>query len=510
MTRSQVTLGPMRPDELLDAIERPAKLVGLPIETELLKTLAEAVRQPVSLPLLEYALFKTCEKDSTRLSYSNYLEIGGIGGSIASSADKVYATLAPDQKEAAKRLFLRLVRVADLGEDGADTRNCVRKAELDELCWTVALRFAHEKVRLLTVAGPTDPGGSQEGNQTVEVAHEALIRNWSQLKEWIKPNREFLNWRQRLDGVRREWESAGGDPSCLYSGTRLAVAEEWASSHPGELSKAETEFIRCSRELREREIKKRTQVAQKLQRFACVSVGAAVVALILLVVSVFLLRNSVWARRAAQEQAHLAQIAAEAAQHALTDSFFRIIGVLNQDVLPRDEREALWELAQLNRANAVVRDNLLKRWFETSEALTRGEARGGQGFRAVTGLNLEYHRLAISGAEELGRRLAAALDNPQETNSDRLFSLGSALAALAAKMEPQAVAEIAKGLATALENPQETNYFRLSSLGSALAALTDKMEPQAAAEIAKRLAAALGNEFRPSFQPWHCSGGIDG
>jgi hypothetical protein len=80
---------------------------------------------------------------------------------------------------------------------------------------------------------------------------------------------------------------------------------------------------------REREIKKRTQVAQKLQRFACVSVGAAVVALILLVVSVFLLRNSVWARRAAQEQAHLAQIAAEAAQHALTDSFFRLIGVLN-------------------------------------------------------------------------------------------------------------------------------------------------------------------------------------
>ena len=90
-------------------------------------------------------------------------------------------------------------------------------------------------------------------------------------------------------------------------------------------------------------------------------------------------------------------------------------------------------------------------------------------------------------------RLAAALENPQETDSDRLSSLGSALAALAAKMEPQAAAEIAKGLAAALENPQETDSDRLSSLGSALAALAAKMEPQAAAEIAKSLAAALEN-----------------
>jgi hypothetical protein len=62
------------------------------------------------------------------------------------------------------------------------------------------------------------------------------------------------------------------------------------------------------------------------------------------------------------------------------------------------------------------------------------------------------------------------LENPQETDSARLSSLGSALAALAAKMEPQAAAEIAKGLATALENPQKTDSDRLSSLGKSLAA----------------------------------------
>jgi hypothetical protein len=54
--------------------------------------------------------------------------------------------------------------------------------------------------------------------------------------------------------------------------------------------------------------------------------------------------------------------------------------------------------------------------------------------------------------------------------ANRLSTLGGALVVLAAKMEPQAAAEIAKGLATALENPQETNSDRLSSLGKSLAA----------------------------------------
>jgi len=73
-------------------------------------------------------------------------------------------------------------------------------------------------------------------------------------------------------------------------------------------------------------------------------------------------------------------------------------------------------------------------------------------------------------AAEFAKGIAAALENPQETNSDRLSSLGDVLAALATNMEPQAAAEFAKGIAAALENPQETSSDRLSSLGGTLAA----------------------------------------
>ena len=111
------------------------------------------------------------------------------------------------------------------------------------------------------------------------------------------------------------------------------------------------------------------------------------------------------------------------AQLALTDSFFRTIGVSYQNIPPRDEREALWELAQLDRAHSTVRGNLLNRWFATVEAFMRGAARGGQGFRAAMGLNVEYHRIATSNAAELGRRLTADLENSREI-FDRPSGLG--------------------------------------------------------------------------------------
>ena len=131
-------------------------------------------------------------------------------------------------------------------------------------------------------------------------------------------------------------------------------------------------------------------------------------------------------RSAALAAGASAEKQAQAAELALTDSFFRTIGVSNEKSLTRDEREALWELAQLDRANAAVREKLLNRWFETAEAFMRGEARA-QGFRAATGLNVGYHRLVTSRAAELGRRLAAVLETPQETNSGRLLGLGNAL-----------------------------------------------------------------------------------
>jgi hypothetical protein len=441
----------------------------------------------------------------------------------------------------------------------------------------------------------------------VEVAHEALIRSWPQLRKWIDVDRAGLRKRTRLTEIARDWKSFGRDPAYFYSGARLAVAEEWDASHPGELSIDEADFLRRSgeaqkqreateleaarklaeeqkqrAELSEQREKEQKETARKLRRRAVVAVVAAGTALILLVTAAVMWRKSESAgaeaarqaqiatteRTAAQEQARIAndqrlaaqsarsaaevearraQTEANSAQHALTDSFFRTIGVSDKDVAPRDEREALWELAQLDHANAAVRDNLVKRWFGTEEAFMRGQARNGQGFRAATELNPEIHRVAIYCAMDLGWRvakgsneslvdaafwtglvanlepqlaaeiakgIAAALEapeNPQATDSARLSSsLGSTLEALAAKMEPRPAAEIAKGIAAALEapeNPQRTDSAHLSNLASALATLAAKMEPQAAAEIAKGLAVAMENQQQMDYDYLSSIGG---
>jgi hypothetical protein len=82
----------------------------------------------------------------------------------------------------------------------------------------------------------------------VEVAHEALIWGWPQLRKWIDADRAGFRTRTRLLESARDWKNSGRDSNYLSSGTRLAVAEEWAASHPGELSIAEAEFLSGSRE----------------------------------------------------------------------------------------------------------------------------------------------------------------------------------------------------------------------------------------------------------------------
>ena len=64
------------------------------------------------------------------------------------------------------------------------------------------------------------------GEETVEVAHEALIRHWERFKDWLKEDREFLLWRERLRGARGEWLREQ-DAEALLRGALLTEAERW-------------------------------------------------------------------------------------------------------------------------------------------------------------------------------------------------------------------------------------------------------------------------------------------
>ena len=127
----------------------------------------------------------------------------GIKGAIVKRAETLYEKLDPAQKQAAERLFTKLVRP---GEKTGATR---RRADLGELAPAerdLVRNLAGEKVRLL-VTGRDDLAQ----RETVEVAHEALIEQWEQLRDWVRGFRTDLEARDRLEQMAKDWAQGKGD-----------------------------------------------------------------------------------------------------------------------------------------------------------------------------------------------------------------------------------------------------------------------------------------------------------
>ena len=253
--RGLVNVGAMTRDERRAAIEGPARRVGLEFEPGLVDRLLDDVGdEPGNLPLLEFALTELWERrEGRRLTNAGYEELGRVAGAIGRRADAVFAGLTGEQQAAAPQLFGRLVRVTAAGEEGADTRQRVRLGDLDEASRSAVEPFVAGRL-LVTARDPStstaeaNPDDSPapaalDDPTTVEVAHEALIRRWERLRDWIKNDRAFLLWRQRLGFQIAEWERSGRDAGTLLRGALLKEAHRFARSRRDDLNEREREFL---------------------------------------------------------------------------------------------------------------------------------------------------------------------------------------------------------------------------------------------------------------------------
>src|SRR5512135_3154437 len=241
MSDHQLLVGPMAEDELRRAIERPAQLAGGEFEPGLVEMLLQEVAgQPGSLPMLQFALTELWgRREGRRLTVAAYRAIGGLQGALEGRANEVLGTFNDTERETCRRIFLRLIQP---GEGTEDTKRRASFGELvpagsdAESVESVISRLAN--ARLITTGDPNDPGKT-----SVEVAHEALIRGWGRLRQWVEADRAGLRVQRRLTEAAHEWDHAGREPSLLFAGARLATAREWAESHPGELSPLEVDFL---------------------------------------------------------------------------------------------------------------------------------------------------------------------------------------------------------------------------------------------------------------------------
>jgi hypothetical protein len=227
-----VLVGPMTEDELRRAIERPTQLVGCELEAGLVDLLLKDVRhQPGVLPLLQHALLELWNKrHDRRMTVKAYQEIGQLEGALQTRADATLKDFSQDEQELCRRTFLRLTQP---GEGTEDTK---RRASMRELLSLSGNSSAEEAIiqKLADVSLLTTEADITHKDAFVEVAHEALIRNWPQLRNWIEEDRAGLRTRTRLTEAARDWKNSGRDPAYLYSGTRLDAAKEWEASHPGD------------------------------------------------------------------------------------------------------------------------------------------------------------------------------------------------------------------------------------------------------------------------------------
>ncbi|MEA2676475.1 MAG: hypothetical protein QOJ81_616, partial [Chloroflexota bacterium] len=244
-------IGPMSVQELRRAIIEPAKRGGWDVAPGLVDLLLRDVgNEPGALPLLSHALLETWRRRrGSRMTLKGYFEAGEVRGAIARTADRLYGELAGDEQELVREMLLRLT---ELGEGTQDTR---RRAAIDELVpRDSALATGHPRdvlqrlvdARLVTV----DEGAA-------EVAHEALIREWPRLREWLQEDRAGLRVQRQITEGAAEWRSLNRERSLLFRGARLAAAREWAAAHPRALNEREGAFVAASIEDEEAEARDR-------------------------------------------------------------------------------------------------------------------------------------------------------------------------------------------------------------------------------------------------------------
>ena len=243
---AQVNLGPMKREELRLAIQEPARQVGLTFEAGLVERIVEkAGDEPGHLPLLEFVLRRLWEdRRGGELHHEAYEAMGQLEGAIAKKAESLYVSLSEGDQRRVQQIFLRLVRP---GEGEADTRRRATLGEVGEEGRSLAKTLADER---LLVTSRID-GRAEE---TIEVSHEALIRHWKRLKDWVEADRRFLAWQQRLSASIEQYEKSKENPDFLLRGFPLTEALEWLKKKPVSFSTRERQFVTASktREIRRR------------------------------------------------------------------------------------------------------------------------------------------------------------------------------------------------------------------------------------------------------------------
>jgi WD40 repeat protein/transcriptional regulator with XRE-family HTH domain len=242
-------VGAMCESELREAITGPAAEAGVRVPDDVRAAVLDDLRERSTpagfdsgaLPLLSQVMFVMWQSaEPGGLTLENYRRSGGVSDIVRASAERVYESLDDRGQDLARRVFLHLTALTD----GRLTRRpgtCgeLRAATGDDRVFEVVEAFA--ATRLITVT-----------DELVTIAHEELLRCWTRLHEWLRPDLADQALHRSLTEDVRDWQNHDRDPSYLYTGQRLQTADDAATRWSQDLSRqlsldvAAGEFLEAS------------------------------------------------------------------------------------------------------------------------------------------------------------------------------------------------------------------------------------------------------------------------
>ena len=394
VSEGTVAVEPFTPAELEEAIVRPAESVGVQVEPALVAELvAAAGLRPASLPLLQFALTETFRRrPEAQLSLITYQELGGLTGALAVRADELIGAGDSVDRTEARRIFGRLVVIEP---SGLPSRRRARLSELGTADRTASLIERLVAARLLTV-----DRDDTSREPTVEVAHEALLRDWPTLLNWINEDREQLRVVHAVNERARVWVEAERDPSELARGARLFSASELLGCRSDLLTADEVAWVEASQEQEDAAVAAREAQIEHEQhqnrRLRGLLAGAGV----LLAVSLVAAGVAVWQRsesvdreaeaRSAEDAARTAEQEAASAQSSAEESLRlaegaermadaargdaeieRLVALASAEIESTPDRAALIALEANRRRDDAVTRSALQRTIATEPRLSR-------------------------------------------------------------------------------------------------------------------------------------------
>ena len=268
-----VTVMPMEQKELEKAIAQPAEQVKLKIAPGLAACMINDMDgAPGSLPLLQYTLTELwAKRHENTLTIAAYTELGGVKGTLQKRATDVYESFSPDEQKTAKQVFLKLTQ---LGEGTEDTRRRVLQKDLVTSERSAALVNQVVKkladANLVVTSTLLEKGAESSQIPVVDIAHESLIRHWSQLREWVNESRDAIRIKRKIEEAAKDWESYGKprDMAFLLQGARLIEAENFLENDADAVifSDVDRELIAASKGEKERRLQEEeARIQEKLE-----------------------------------------------------------------------------------------------------------------------------------------------------------------------------------------------------------------------------------------------------